>query len=144
VASLTAGGVLTEIGPWYRSLKKPAWQPPDFLFAPVWTCIFALGTWSAVLAWTHAPGAPERVMVVTLLVLNGILNAGWSLFFFKWRRPDWALIEVVSLWFSIVLLIEEFSSMSVLAAWLLAPYLAWVSFAAFLNLTIVRLNERFG
>jgi tryptophan-rich sensory protein len=144
VVTLGVGGLLTEIGPWYRALKKPRWQPPDLLFGPAWTLIIVCAAWAAVLAWNRAPGWPERAMVVTLFVLNGSLNAGWSLFFFKWRRPDWALIEVVPLWLSICLLILECSSMTTRGAWLLTPYLAWVSFAAFLNLTIVRLNGKFG
>jgi tryptophan-rich sensory protein len=144
VVTLGVGGALTEIGPWYRGLKKPRWQPPDLLFGPAWTIIIVCACWSLVLAWNRAPGVPERAMVVTLFMLNGMLNAGWSLFFFKWRRPDWALIEVVPLWLSIGLLILECAAMTTRGAWLLVPYLAWVSFAAFLNFTIVRLNPKFG
>ncbi len=142
--TLGVGGVLTEIGPWYRGLRKPSWQPPDWLFGPAWTVIMALAAWSGVVAWRHAPGVPERAMVMALFVLNSILNIGWSLFFFKWRRPDWALLEVVPLWGSVLLLILEVGGYSARGAWLLVPYLAWVSFAAYLNRTIVRLNGSFA
>ncbi len=144
IITLAAGGILTEIGPWYRGLRKPSWQPPDWLFAPAWTVIMALTTWAGVIAWRQAPGVPERAMVMALFVLNSFLNAGWSLFFFKWRRPDWALIEVIPLWLSILLMIVEVGSYTARGAWLLVPYLAWVGFAAFLNWTIVRLNGRFA
>lgn len=144
VITLGAGAILTEIGPWYRALRKPSWQPPDWLFGPAWTLIMAFVVWAGVIAWRTAPGVPERVMIMGLFVLNSILNAGWSLFFFKWRRPDWALIEVVPLWGSILLMILEVGANSRLGAWLIVPYLAWVSFAAFLNWTVVRLNGRFA
>ena len=143
VVVLGAGGLLTEIGPWYRALKKPSWQPPDWLFGPAWTTIFICAAWGAVLAWNHA-GPADRILMVTLFALNGVLNVAWSLFFFKWRRPDWALIEVVPLWFSILLLVVELHAITPRAGWLLMPYLCWVAFAAYLNRTIVRLNGKFG
>ncbi len=140
IGVLGVGGALTTIGPWYASLRKPRWQPPNWLFAPVWTLIGGLTTWSAVVGW-HALRSPsQREMLVGLFVVNGALNILWSLLFFNRRRPDLALIEVVLLWLSIAALMFDLAPASPLAAWLLAPYLAWVSVAAFLNLAIVRLN----
>ena len=78
-----------------------------------------------------------------LFSANGVLNAAWSGLFFTLRRPDWALAEVVPLWLSIAAMIGGVAPLSALAGWLLAPYLAWVSFAAVLNRTIVRLNAPF-
>ena len=141
---LMAGGVLTEIGPWYRGLKKPSWQPPDWLFAPAWTLIFICAAWGAVLGWNHSVPGGDRYLLVSAFALNGALNVAWSLFFFKWRRPDWALIEVVPLWFSILLLVVIGHGFVPKAGYLLLPYLAWVTFAAYLNWTIVRLNRPFG
>jgi tryptophan-rich sensory protein len=141
---LGVGGLLTEIGPWYRGLNKPSWQPPDFLFAPAWTLIFAFAAWSAGLAWKVAPGEGWRTTMVLLFLLNGCLNIAWSLLFFKWRRPDWALVEVAVLWLSIVVLMLWVGHVSGQAALLLVPYLLWVSFAAFLNRTIVKLNGSFA
>src|ERR1700712_707315 len=93
--ALTAGGGLrTEIGPWYRQLRKPSWQPPDWLFGPAWTLILALAAWSAALAWVTAPSAGERTLVVILYSLNGFFHLVWSPLFFKFKRPDWALLEV--------------------------------------------------
>ncbi|MFM2422067.1 MAG: hypothetical protein RL291_597 [Pseudomonadota bacterium] len=134
-----AGGLLTEIGPWYRALKKPSFQPPDWLFGPAWTLIFTLTAISAAYAWRDAgPGA--RISIVTLFLINAALNIAWSGIFFTMRRPDLALIEVAFLWASILLLIIWILPVSRFAALLLVPYLLWVSFASFLNWTIVRLN----
>ena len=83
-------------------------------------------------------------VILALFLVNAILNVGWSLLFFRLQRPDWALIEVAFLWLSIVALIVAIAPLSRLAAWLLAPYLAWVAFAAVLNFAIVRLNGPFG
>jgi tryptophan-rich sensory protein len=141
---LGAGGLLTEIGPWYRSLKKPSWQPPDWLFGPAWTLIFGFAAWGAGLAWKMAPSDGWRTLMVVLFLANGALNIVWSLLFFKLRRPDWALIEVVPLWLSILVLIVYLGGVTTQGALLLTPYLAWVSFAAYLNRTIVRLNGSFA
>ena len=144
VAVLTAGGLLTEIGPWYYELRKPSWQPPDWLFGPAWTTIGILTAWSAAIAWRHAPGGPERWVILSLFALNGMLNVGWSLFFFKWHRPDWALMEVVPLWLSVLLLVLETGSITARAGLLLLPYLLWVTFAAVLNRAIVQRNVPFA
>jgi benzodiazapine receptor len=133
------GGMLTDIGPWYRSLIKPSWQPPDWLFGPVWTTIFILAAVSAALAWRAADQAQRR-MVATLFVANGILNVGWSLLFFHLKQPLLAGLEVILLWASIVALIWYVQRVSRPAALLLVPYLLWVSFATVLNWTIVALN----
>ena len=143
VALTVGGGLLTEVGPWYRQLRKPSWQPPDWLFGPAWTLILALAAWSAALAWTSAGTRGERTMVVVLYGLNAVAHFSWSPLFFKLHRPDWALWEVPLLWLSILAPIVLVAPFSPLASWLLAPYLLWVSFAAYLNLTIVRLNGPF-
>jgi tryptophan-rich sensory protein len=140
--ALGAGGVLTEIGPWYEGLRKPSWQPPNWLFAPAWTLIFIGVGWSMGLTWKVAPSDAWRVGVGVAFGINLALNIVWSLLFFKMRRPDLALVEVVPLWLSILLLIVLIGSFSTFGAELLAPYLLWVAFAAFLNWTIVRLNPR--
>ncbi len=138
-----AGGLLTEIGPWYRNLKKPAWQPPDWLFGPAWTIILGLAAWAGVLAWYGATQDSQRSLIATLYVINMIFHFAWSPLFFMRKRPDWALIEVVFLWSSVFALCVCLRFTSVTASWLIVPYLAWVSFAAVLNLFIVRLNGPF-
>ena len=137
------GALVTQLGPWYFALAKPAWQPPDWLFGPAWTLIFALAALSGALAWRGAVTRAERVRFIGAFALNAVLNIGWSWLFFRAHRPDWALAEVALLWLSIVAMIVAVAPLSKAAGWLLAPYLAWVTFAAFLNWTIVRLNGPF-
>ena len=137
---LLLGGLMTDLGPWYQSLKVPGWKPPDWLFGPMWTVIFGLWAFAAYIAWQHAPTRSLREWMLVCLTLNGFLNVLWSALFFRLHHPDWALIEVVLLWLSILLLIFVLGRASRLAALLLVPYLAWVSIAGALNLSVVRLN----
>ena len=139
-----AGGLLTDVGPWYRDLRKPSWQPPNWLFGPAWTLILGAAAWAAVLAWDGAEGTAGRPVIVAAFAANWVLHLLWSPLFFKWKRPDWALVEVPLLWLSVLALVMVTAQFSALAPWLLAPYLGWVAFAAYLNLTIVRLNAPFG
>lgn len=137
------GGALTDLGPWYRSLKRPALQPPDWLFGPAWTLIFLLAAIAAVLGWNAAPSDGTRTAIVVAYIVNGCLNVGWNICYFKMRRPDWALVEVAFLWVSIAAMIVVLAQASLAAALLVVPYLLWVSFASFLNYDIVRLNGPF-
>jgi tryptophan-rich sensory protein len=137
------GGVTTEIGSWYKSLRFPALKPPDWAFGPGWTVIFALTATAGVLAWNDAPNADTRFVLVAIFVVNALLNMGWSPLFYKARRPDWALIELVPFWASVLALIVYCAGFSPRAAWLLCPYLAWVSFAGWLNWQVVQLNAPF-
>ncbi len=136
------GGAATTIGPWYYALAKPSWQPPDWLFGPVWTTIYVLTAIAGVKAWNRA-NEEQRRHYLGALLLNCVLNLLWSLIFFTSRRPDIALIEVVLLWLSILLLASLPWKYSRASSWLLLPYLLWVAFAAYLNWTIVRLNSPF-
>jgi len=133
------GGAATEIGPWYYSLVKPSWQPPDWAFGPVWTLIYITTGIAGVRAWRLGDSRQRRWFLIALLI-NCVLNVLWSLLFFKMQRPDLALIEVVVLWLSIVPLILLPLRYSPRSSLLMLPYLSWVSVAAYLNLSIVRLN----
>lgn len=137
------GGLLTEVGPWYRNLRKPRLNPPDWLFGPAWTIILGLAAWSAALAWTMAPDDEARTRVLLVYGANAVFHFLWSPLFFKAKRPDWALGEVVFLWGSLVAIILVVAPFAPLAGWLVAPYLLWVSFATWLNGAIVRLNRPF-
>lgn len=139
-----AGGLLTDVGPWYRDLRKPKLNPPDWLFGPAWTIILGLAAWAAALAWNAASGSAERTTVLVLFSANGVLHLLWSPLFFKLKRPDWALLEVAFLWFSLVALVMALVPISRSASLLILPYLLWVSFATWLNWQIVRLNPRSG
>lgn len=142
-ATAGIGGALTELGPWYYALRQPDWKPPDAAFGIVWTTIFTLCAISGALAWRGADSASLRRRVLALFGANALLNIVWSALFFKLQRPDWALIEVVLLWLSIVALIAGLWRLSRLASALLLPYLVWVTIASFLNLATVQLNGPF-
>ncbi|MCY4263282.1 MAG: tryptophan-rich sensory protein [Gammaproteobacteria bacterium] len=140
VASL--GATITDLGQWYQQLAKPAWQPPDWLFGPAWTLIFGLTAISAVQVWKDAV-ADQRAWIIGLFCLNGFLNILWSLLFFRAQRPDWAQLEVILLWLSILGLMVVTARYSKLSTVLLLPYLLWVTFAGYLNYTVVKLNGPF-
>jgi benzodiazapine receptor len=145
-ASLVAalGSTITDLGPWYQSLKEPAWKPPDAAFGLIWTGIFALAAASGVAAWRADGSAQGRQWTVGLFALNGFFNVLWSLVFFQLKRPDFALVEVGLLWISILALIVVLMRKSIRAAVLLIPYLIWVSIAAALNYQVVVLNGPFS
>jgi translocator protein len=141
---VVVGGLLTEIGPWYRGLRMPSWKPPDWAFGPVWTVILTLCAWSIATAWAVAPDQATRTWIVVLFAINGVLHMAWSGLFFKLRRPDLALYEVAALWISIVAPALLFAAFSSFAALLLVPYVVWVAIAAYLNYEVVRLNRPFA
>lgn len=140
IACAVAGALFTKLDHWYFELRKPSWQPPDWLFGPAWTTIFTLTAASGAIAWLNADTRAAQITVIVLFAINGALNMAWSYIFFTRRRPDLALIEVGALWLSILVLILALWPLSALASLLLVPYLVWVTFAATLNATIVRLN----
>lgn len=136
----------TDLGPWYRALKQPAWKPPDVAFGPAWMVIYLCTGTAIVRAWLAMEGpdsAGPRRRFLAAAALNAVLNVLWSWLFFRMRRPDWALAEVVVLWLSVLLLALLAARHSTSAAWLLAPYAAWVAYAAALNAAVVHLNGPF-
>jgi tryptophan-rich sensory protein len=149
VASLAAvvvalvGGAVTNVGPWYEGLAKPRLTPPNWLFAPAWTLIYALAVYAAVTGWRASATSRQRAWLISLFFVNAVLNVLWSALFFSLKRPDWALAEVATLWLSVAALIVFFSRVSRNAALALAPYLVWVGFAAWLNYGVVALNAPF-
>lgn len=141
-----AGGALTEIGTWYRQLRKPPWQPPDWLFGPAWTIILGLSGWSFYLGLTQAASPSAQAGMWALFSVNFVLHFLWSPLFFKLKRPDWALRENAFLWVSVVLLMVVLPRLigDSFAGWLNVPYFAWVTFAVVLNWKIDQLNRPFG
>lgn len=134
------GSTVTDLGPWYRALRQPTWAPPDWAFPVGWTTVYAFTVAAGITAWRTAHRGTERTRLIALFAFNAFLNVLWSLIFFRLHRPDWALVELVPFWLSIVLLIVLAAKRSTSAQRLLAPYLGWVTFAGVLNLAIVRLN----
>ncbi len=140
----TIGGLLTDLGPWYKGLVQPRWKPPDWAFGPIWTLIFAAAAAAGALAWQHAPNDASRLCMVLQFALNGALNILWSVLYFRLKRPDWALAELVLLWLSVLGLIVAMAPYSPGSSWLLVPYLLWVAIAGCLNVETIRLNRPFG
>ncbi len=137
------GGTATDIGPWYIGLHKPWFQPPDWAFAPAWTIIYALAATAGVLGWRAARDGAGRARVIAASAFNAMLNVLWSELFFRFHRPDFALYESVLLWLSVLVLIVLLAQTTPTASWVLAPYLAWVTFATVLNYAVVDLNAPF-
>ena len=123
-------------GEWYERLRKPSWRPPNWLFAPVWSALYLMMAFAAWLVWGKAAGAVPLALWLGQLVLN----AAWSPAFFGLRRPDLGLIVIAALWLAIASTVAAFAAVSATAAWLMVPYLVWVSFATALNFAIWRLN----
>ena len=125
---------------WYRGLKKPAWNPPNWVFGPVWTVLYLLMAAAAWLIWRKYEIA-AAIVPLSFFVLQLALNAAWSWLFFGRHEPGAAFIDLLALWVVILVTIILFWAREPLAGILLLPYLAWVSFAGALNGTIWRLNQ---
>lgn len=124
---------------WYASLKKPSWNPPGWVFGPVWTALYTMMAVAAWLVWKRG-GFTEQRRALTLFLVQLALNAVWTPLFFGLHRPDVAFAEILLLWLAIAWTVMSFWPVHRAAAGLLCPYLAWVSFAAVLNGTLWRLN----
>ena len=144
-ASIVAvlGATITEIGPWYHSLTQPRWAPPDAAYGVAWTAIYCCTALAGVTAWLSMRWR-EREWLLGVFCLNGFLNILWSLLFFRFHRPDWAVIEVLALWLSVGALIVIIWRRSIVGAVLMLPYLLWVTFAGYLDMTIVHMNGPFS
>jgi len=129
----------TSITDWYVTLNKPIFNPPNYLFAPVWTCLYALMGISLFLVW-KSPKGRDRNNALLIFVLQLILNFAWSFLFFKFNLIGVALVEIVLLWTGILMMIIFLRRVSKLAAYLQIPYLLRVSFATILNTAIWILN----
>lgn len=124
---------------WYQGLIKPSFNPPNWIFAPVWNTLYILMGIASYLVWRE-----RKLKIVTpalsLYFIQLVLNFFWSLIFFELHQPGYAFVEVLILWLFIFSTIISFSRINKAAAWLLVPYISWVSFASVLNYEIWRLN----
>ena len=127
-------------GEWYVALKKPAWNPPPWIFGPVWTALYTMMAVAAWLVWKRG-GFAARRGPLALFLAQLVLNVAWTPLFFGLHQPGFACAEIVSLWLAIAATLAAFWPLNRVSAWLLAPYLAWVSFAAALNFALWRLNS---
>lgn len=130
---------VSSISTWYATLTKPSFSPPNYIFGPVWTILYALMGISLYLVWTSKNKSKQQAVNLFLIQLG--LNAIWSIIFFGLKNPGLAFIEIIALWVAIFLTIRTFQKVSKIASYLLYPYLVWVSFASVLNLSILILNR---
>lgn len=137
--SATGTAVFVSTGDWYATLQKPSWNPPAWLFGPVWTILYAMMAVAAWLVWRRG-GWPVQRLALGLFVAQLVLNALWTPLFFGLHRPGLALVDLGLLWAVLAATVAVFWRVRRTAGALLLPYLAWSSFAAVLNLTIWRLN----
>lgn len=141
VGAAAATGAVFRPGDWYRTIKKPGFTPPDWVFAPAWTLLYLMIAVSGFVVWTKV-GFAAAPWAFALYFLQIGLNGLWSPIFFGAKRPDLATLDIAALWVAIVATIIAFSKLSLTAAFLLVPYLLWVTFAAALTVSIWRLNRR--
>jgi benzodiazapine receptor len=132
-----------EILGWYRTITRPSFNPPGWIFGPVWTTLYIL---MGIAAWlvSQAPDSRSRSIGLALFVFQLALNLAWSWIFFHKHAIGSAALEVVVLWCAIGATTLVFSRVTASAAWLMAPYWAWVTFASILNASIWRLNPNVG
>lgn len=131
------GGFFT-ISTWYVDLNKPSFNPPSWVFGPVWTILYLMIGISLYLVWVDK--AKDKNLAYYAFGIQIFLNTIWSMLFFGLRNPLLAFIEIIFLWIAIVVNIVYFYKINKKAAYLLIPYILWVSFAAVLNFSIFYLN----
>ncbi len=141
VAGIGSAITLPSISTWYATLNKPFFSPPNFLFGPVWTILYFLMGVSLFIIWDKNLKNKNKDKTIKTFILQLILNLLWSLVFFGLHQPLLAFIAIIVLWIAIFITIKYFYKISQLAAYLLIPYIVWVSFASILNLAIVLLNK---
>jgi len=137
------GSLMTtpSISTWYASLQKPPFNPPNWIFAPVWLSLFVLMGLSAFLVWDRGLARKDVRVGLGLFVAQLALNLAWSGLFFALHSPPWAFVDIIALWVLILLTIIWFFKTSKIAGILMIPYILWVSFASVLNLAVVILNS---
>ena len=131
----------TGEGTWYTSIQKPSWNPPGWVFGPVWTTLYILMGISLFLVWKQPGNSAMKRTAIVVFFIQLALNFAWSFIFFDQHEIGWATVEIAVLWIAILVTIILFSKISRLAACLLVPYLLWVSFASALTYTIYSMNE---
>ncbi len=137
--SAAATGVFVKTGGWYATLAKPAWNPPGWLFGPVWTALYLMMAVAAWMVWRRGGWRAQRGPL-TLYLTQWALNALWTPLFFGLHRPDWAFAEILILLLAILATLAAFWRVKPLAGALLIPYTVWTGFATLLNYTIWRMN----
>ena len=141
VGAISGFFTVSEVGGWYQTINKPSWNPPGWIFGPVWITLYIMMGIALYMVWkTDAdPGLKKTAIVIFAIQL--MLNFFWSFIFFNQHQVGWALVEILGMWIFILLTIFAFAKVNNNAAWLLVPYISWVSFASILNYAIWKLNN---
>jgi len=140
IGSLGAIFTSPKIATWYSTLAKPSWTPPNWAFGPVWTTLFVLMGFALYLVWQKYPRTRGSRLALQLFVVQFALNVLWSLLFFGLESPLYGLLGIASLWLAITATIVQFYKVSKPAAYVLVPYIVWVTVAAALNYSVYVLS----
>jgi translocator protein len=141
VAFLGSTFTVPSIAGWYAHLNKPFFNPPNWIFGPVWTILYFLMGVSLYIVWNKNLKNKEKGNAIKVFIFQLVLNLLWSLVFFGLHQPLVALITIIALWITIFMVIRSFYKISKIAAYLLYPYIFWVSFASILNFAVLLLNK---
>ena len=139
-AALGSAFTISAIDTWYTTLQKPFFNPPNWIFGPVWTLLYLLMGISLYLVWVTKTDKKEKRQGIIFFFVQLALNVLWSIIFFGLKSPSVAFVEIIFLWIAIFLTTKNFLQVSKSAGWLLIPYLVWVSFASILNLSVAIMN----
>ena len=131
-----------NIATWYAGIQKPAFNPPNWIFGPVWITLYVMMGIAAFLIWNKGWNVVGVKMALAIFLVQLILNSFWSIAFFGMHSPLTGFVVIVILWVAILVTMFSFFKMSTVAGWLLVPYILWVSFATVLNWSILILNKR--
>ncbi len=140
VGSTSGFFTITGVESWYQTIQKPSWNPPSWIFGPVWTSLYIMMGIALFLIWKSPLSSDVKRTAILLFAIQLVLNFFWSFIFFNQHQIGWAFVEIIALWLFILLTIFAFAKINTTAAWLLVPYISWVSFASILNFTIWKLN----
>jgi tryptophan-rich sensory protein len=141
VGGTAAYFTVTGTGSWYQSIQKPSWNPPNWIFAPVWTALYIMMGLAFYFVWKADAPTVQKRRATLLWTVQLLLNFLWSFLFVNQHQIGWALVEIICLWIGILATILSFAPIHKVAAWLLVPYICWVSFATLLTGAIWQLNQ---
>ena len=141
VGGLSGFATARGVDAWYPTLVKPSFNPPAWVFGPTWTVLYILMGVALFLVWQQGLNTQGVRLALFVFGVQLMLNALWSIIFFRMQSPGWAFAEIILLWIAIIATLWAFWRVMPAAGWLLVPYLAWVSFAAVLNGSIWFLNR---
>jgi benzodiazapine receptor len=140
VAALGSAMTIPSIGTWYATLSKPSWNPPNWIFGPVWSALYLVMAVAAWMVWRKS-GLSAALGPLALFALQLALNCAWSGLFFALHKPWLAFADIAVLWLAIVATMISFARVSLFGSVLLAPYLLWVTYAGILNFTVAKMNS---